>query len=97
SLSSGVVTVCAYLADSAVRTTVIERLAVLAGAALVVLAAVAGLALYESGRLIRHLSAAATTADQLAEGNLASRVADRGPPEVRRVGAALNRLAARIE
>lgn len=96
-LSGGVVTVCAFLPDSAVRTIVIERLAVLAAAAVVVLAAVGGLALLESGRLIKHLSVAATTADQLAEGDLASRVEDRGPPEVRRLGAALNRLAGRIE
>ncbi len=96
-LSSGRVTVCAYLSDSTVSNTVVERLALLAGAAVVVLAAVGGLALFESGRLIRHLSAAATTADRLAEGDLASRVEDRGPPEVRRVGAALNRLAGRID
>jgi signal transduction histidine kinase len=97
SLSGGVVTVCAFLSDSAVRTVVVERLALLTAAAVAVLAAVGVLALLESGRLIRHLSAAATTADYLADGDLASRVEDQGPPEVRRLGAALNRLAGRIE
>ena len=46
---------------------------------------------------MRHLTAAAETADLLGEGDLTARVPDEGPEEVRRVGAALNRLAGRID
>ena len=46
---------------------------------------------------MRHLAAAAETADRLGEGDLTARVPDEGPSEVRRVGAALNRLAGRID
>ena len=46
--------------------------------------------------LVRPLAAAAGVSDRLATGDLSARAAMAGPPEVRRVGAGLNHLAARI-
>ena len=46
--------------------------------------------------LVRSVSQVAAVSDQLASGDLAARVVPQGPAEVRRVGAELNRLAARI-
>jgi methyl-accepting chemotaxis protein len=46
--------------------------------------------------LVRPLAAAARVSDQLASGDLSARAPLAGPPEVRRVGAGLNHLAARI-
>jgi signal transduction histidine kinase len=48
-------------------------------------------------RLVGSVTALAATADSLAAGQQAVRHTPSGPPEVRRVGAELNRLAARIE
>lgn len=95
--TEGTVTVAAFAPDSAARHTVEERLLQLGGAGLVLLllAAVAGELV--ARRLVRHLTAAAETADLLGEGDLTARVPDEGPEEVRRVGAALNRLAGRID
>ncbi len=50
-----------------------------------------------SRRLVRATGALAVTADRLAAGDMAARVAVEGPVELRRVGAELNRLAARID
>ena len=69
----------------------------LAGAGVVLLLIAAGAAELVARRLVRHLTAAAETADLLGEGDLTARVPDEGPEEVRRVGAALNRLAGRID
>jgi signal transduction histidine kinase len=46
--------------------------------------------------LVRPLAAVAGVADRLAAGDLSARATLAGPPEVRRVGAGLNHLAARI-
>jgi signal transduction histidine kinase len=58
------------------------------------------LALLVADRLARSLTRPvtdlATTAHRLGSGDLTARVAPSGPPEVRSVGAALNRLAGRI-
>jgi signal transduction histidine kinase len=48
-------------------------------------------------RLVGSVTALAATADRLAAGQTTVRLQPSGPPEVRRVGAELNRLAARIE
>jgi len=94
---TGDAAVCAYVDGGAVRETVLRRLAGLAGAGLGVLAAVALVALLVARRIAGHLTLTATTADRLSEGDLSARVPDAGPAEVRRVGAALNRLAGRID
>jgi signal transduction histidine kinase len=46
--------------------------------------------------LVRPLAAVAGVSDRLATGDLSARATVAGPPEVRRVGAGLNHLAARI-
>jgi signal transduction histidine kinase len=46
--------------------------------------------------LVRPLAAVAGVSDRLATGDLSARATLAGPPEVRRVGAGLNQLAARI-
>jgi signal transduction histidine kinase len=46
--------------------------------------------------LVRPLTAVARVSDRLATGDLSARAPTAGPPEVRRVGAGLNRLAVRI-
>jgi signal transduction histidine kinase len=46
--------------------------------------------------LVRPLTAMAQVSDRLASGDLSARAALAGPPEVRRVGAGLNRLTVRI-
>jgi len=97
SAANGPVTVAAFAPDSVARKTVGERLVLLGGAGLVLLLAAAGAGELVARRLVRHLTAAAETADLLGQGDLAARVPDEGPGEVRRVGAALNRLAGRID
>lgn len=97
SSAGGTVTVAAFAPDSAARKTVEERLLLLGGAGLVLLLLAAGAGELVARRLVRHLTAAAETADLLGEGSLTARVPDEGPEEVRRVGAALNRLAGRID
>ena len=47
--------------------------------------------------LVRPLTAVALAADRLASGELSARAAVAGPPEVRRAGNGLNRLATRID
>ena len=93
----GEATVCALVDDDSVRASVLERLAGLGLAGVGVLLAVAAIALLVARRLARHLTATAQTADRLGEGDLSARAPESGPTEVRRVGAALNRLAGRID
>lgn len=91
-------TVVAYEDDSRVRATVLGRLGIagLAGLVIAALAAVAGEIV--SRRISRDLAVTAEVADSLAAGDLAARVPDTaGPPEVRAVATALNRLAGRID
>ncbi|MCW2817024.1 MAG: ATP-binding region, ATPase domain protein [Nocardioides sp.] len=95
--AGGDVVVCGYVSDAQVREAVTERLGALALAAVVVLLVVAAAALLVARRMARHLVVATATADRLSRGDLAARVPDAGPVEVRRVGAALNRLAGRID
>lgn len=95
--ADGPVAVAAFAPDSEVRETVEKRLLLLGGAGLVLLLAAAAAGELVARRLVRHLTAAAETADLLGEGDLTARVPDEGPEEVRRVGAALNRLAGRID
>lgn len=95
--TDGEVTVCAFVDDAQVRQDVLGRLGGLGLAALGVLAVVATAAVLIARRTARHLVVATATADRLAGGDLDARVPDAGPAEVRRMGAALNRLAGRID
>lgn len=81
----------ALLRDGVVRTWVVL---VALGLALLVL----GLLLADrlGRRLVGAVRGLAGTADRLAGGDLTARAAPEGPRELRRVGAELNRLAARI-
>ena len=97
SRTEGHVYVCAYARDSLARRVVVQRLLLLGGAGLVLLLGAGLAAELVARRLVRHLAAAAETADSLGAGDLTARVPDEGPSEVRRVGAALNRLASRID
>lgn len=90
-------TVCAFVPEETVTDGVAGRLALLGAAALGVLGVVALVALLLARRLVRDLDEAAEVADRLGQGDLTARYASGGPQEVRRVGAALNRLSGRIE
>jgi signal transduction histidine kinase len=89
--------VSVYVASASVRDSVVQRLLVLAAAALGALVIAALAAELVSGRLVRDLAATARTADALGDGDLNARAPDEGPAEVRRVASALNRLAGRID
>jgi signal transduction histidine kinase len=95
-LPGGAAVVQAYVPEPALHRGVIRTWAQLAGLGLVVF----GLGLLLADRLGRRLvgsvTALASTADRLAEGDLSIRVAPGGSPELQRVGAGLNRLATRI-
>lgn len=91
------VAVCSFVPRSVVGEETLEQVGVLGAAGLVTLAAVAGLAVVVGRRLAGHLTAAAATADRLADGDLDARAPQDGPREVRSVSAALNRLAGRID
>jgi len=93
----GEAVVCAVVDDADVREEVAERLAPLALGGGVVMLVVAGVALLLARRVAGHLEAAAATADRLSTGDLDARVDPAGPPEVRSVAIALNRLAQRID
>lgn len=80
--------------DAQARTT--DRLLLLGAAGAVILLLVAGAAELVARRLVRDLDRTAAAADQLGEGDLTARAPEDGPSEVRRVSAALNRLAGRI-
>jgi len=91
------VAVCSFVPSSVVGRETLEQVGVLGLAGLVTLAAVAGLAVVVGRRLAGHLTAAAATAERLADGDLDARAPQDGPREVRSVSAALNRLAGRID
>ncbi len=96
-LESGTAVVRIFVSDNTLHSGVLTNwlLLALVGVFLV------GLSLLLADRLGRRLvgsvTALAATADRMAAGDLTSRPEPTGPPELRRVGAELNRLAARIE
>jgi len=96
-LSSGTAVVRVMVPDATLHSGVLRGWLLLGGVGL----GLVGLSLLLADRLGRRLvgsvTALATTADRLAAGDATVRLAPSGPPEVRRVGAELNRLAARID
>lgn len=96
STADGPVTVVASVSDDEARAGLVDRLLLLAAAAALLLLLAAGAAEIVSRRLVRDLDETAAVADRLGEGDLAARAPEDGPSEVRRVSAALNRLAGRI-
>ncbi|GAB7006605.1 HAMP domain-containing sensor histidine kinase [Nocardioides sp. AN3] len=95
--SNGPVTVLAFSSASDERSRAVDRLLWLAAAALALLLLAAGAAEVVARRLVRDLDRTAAVADRLGEGDLSARAPEEGvASEVRRVSAALNRLAGRI-
>lgn len=95
--SDGPVAVLAFSSFSDARSRALDRLLLLGAAALLLLVLVAAAAEFVARRLVRDLDQTASVADRLGEGDLTARAPDEGgASEVRRVAAALNRLAGRI-
>lgn len=96
SRADGTVVLEAYVPSAQLRAGVTRTWLVLAGLGLVLLV----LGLLVADRVARSLTRPVTelagTADRLGGGDLTARVAPAGPPEVRAVGTAVNRLAGRI-
>lgn len=97
STTDGPVVVLAHATTDDARKRMTDRLLLLAAAAAVILLLVAGAAELVARRLVRDLDRTAAVADRLGEGDLTARAPEDGPSEVRRVSAALNRLAGRID
>ncbi|HEU5035443.1 MAG TPA: HAMP domain-containing protein [Nocardioides sp.] len=95
--ADGPAVVLAHTSTSDAKARMTDRLLLLGGAALVILLLVAGAAELVARRLVRDLDRTAAAADRLGEGDLTARAPEDGPSEVRRVSAALNRLAGRID
>ncbi|MFI5729302.1 sensor histidine kinase [Kribbella sp. NPDC051587] len=93
----GPASVCLYLTGDQLHAGLMPRVLVVAGAGLLVLLlSIVGAELV-SRRLARPLEETAGTAERLAGGDLEARAPVTGPAEVAKVGAALNRLADRID
>jgi len=95
--ADGAVTIVAYSSGSEAQDRAIRRLLLLAAVAAVLLLLAAAAAEVVTRRLVRDLDETAAAADRLGDGDLAARAPEEGvASEVRRVSAALNRLAGRI-
>jgi signal transduction histidine kinase len=95
--ADGPVAVLAYSSTDDARARVVGRLLVLAAAAALLLGLAAVAAEIVARRLVRDLDETAAVADRFGEGDLSARAPEEGvASEVRRVSAALNRLAGRI-
>ena len=92
----GTAVIQVFVPESQLRLGVTRTWLVLLGLGLVVLMLSVALADLLARSLVRPLGAVARAADRLAAGDLSARAGEAGPPEVRRVGAGLNRLARRI-
>jgi len=95
--ADGAVTVVAHSSDSDARGRAVRRLLWLGAAAAALLLLAAAAAEVVARRLVRDLDETAAAADRLGAGDLSARAPEDGvASEVRRVSAALNRLAGRI-
>ena len=93
----GPASVCLYLTADELYAGLVPRVLILIGASLfVLLLSIVGAELV-SRRLARPLEETAGTAERLAKGDMEARAPTTGPAEVAKVGAALNRLADRID
>ncbi len=95
-LADGSAAIRAFVPDSVLRHGVTRAWLLLGGVGLLLLLLSVVVADQLARSLVRPLTALAQAADRLAGGELAARAAVAGPPEVRRAGAGLNRLAVRI-
>ena len=92
----GTAVIRVFVPDTVLRHGVVRAwlLLIVVGAGLLLLSALVADNLARS--LVRPLAELAHASDRLSDGNLTARTEPAGPPEVRRVGTALNGLAERI-
>ena len=95
-LADGPAVIRAFVPDAVLRHGVARAWLLLGGVGLLLLLLSVVVADQLARSLVRPLTALAQAADRLAGGELSARAAVAGPPEVRRAGAGLNRLAVRI-
>jgi signal transduction histidine kinase len=95
-LPDGSAVIRTFVPDSVLRRGVTRAWLLLSGVGLLLLVLSVAVADQLARSLVRPLTALARAADRLADGDLSARAAVAGPPEVRRAGAGLNRLAVRI-
>jgi signal transduction histidine kinase len=95
-LPSGSAVIRTFVPDSVLRHGVTRAWLLLGGVGLLLLLLSVLVADQLARSLVRPLTALAQASDRLAAGDLSARAAVAGPPEVRRAGAGLNRLAVRI-
>ena len=95
-LAGGSAVIRAFVPDAVLRHGVIRAWLLLGGVGLLLLVLSVLVADQLARSLVRPLTALAQASDRLAAGDLSARAAVTGPPEVRRAGTGLNRLAVRI-
>jgi signal transduction histidine kinase len=95
-LTGGTAVIRTFVPDAVLRHGVARAWLVLGGVGLFLLLLSIAVADQLARSLVRPLKAVALVSDRLAAGDLSARATEAGPPEVRRAGAGLNRLADRI-
>jgi signal transduction histidine kinase len=95
-LPAGAAVIRTFVPESQLRRGVTRAWLLLGCVGLGLLALSVAVADQLARSLVRPLAAVARVSDRLAKGDLSARATLAGPPEVRRVGAGLNHLAARI-
>jgi signal transduction histidine kinase len=95
-LAGGSAVIRTFVPGSVLRHGVTRAWLLLGGVGLLLLGLSVLVADQLARSLVRPLTALARASDRLAAGDLSGRAAVAGPPEVRRAGAGLNRLAVRI-
>jgi signal transduction histidine kinase len=95
-MTGGTAVIRAFVPDSVLRHGVTRAWLLLGAVGLLLLVLSVLVADQLARSLVRPLTALAQASDRLAAGDLSARAAVAGPPEVRRAGAGLNRLAIRI-
>jgi signal transduction histidine kinase len=95
-LAGGSAVIRTFVPGSVLRHGVTRAWLLLGGVGLLLLVLSVLVADQLARSLVRPLTALARASDRLAAGDLSARAAVAGPPEVRRAGAGLNRLAVRI-
>ncbi|HEY6314933.1 MAG TPA: HAMP domain-containing sensor histidine kinase [Streptosporangiaceae bacterium] len=95
-LPSGAAVIRTFVPDSVLHHGVTRAWLLLGCVGLLLLVLSVAVADQLARSLVRPIKALALAADRLAAGDLSARATVTGPPEVRRAGAGLNRLAVRI-
>jgi len=95
-LAGGPAVIRTFVPDAVLRHGVTRAWLLLGAVGLLLLVLSVAVADQLARSLVRPLTALARVSDRLAAGDLSARAEVTGPPEVRRAGAGLNRLAVRI-